>query len=135
MADITITASGVLKSESSEVAEAIAGAAIAQGEWLYADAADSNKLKLAQATTLAKSVVVGMAITGAAAGQPVKYLTSGEVTVNGLAVGDVYVVSATAGKMCLRTDLVAGNFVTILGGGKSATNLRVSISALSVAVP
>lgn len=134
MADVTFTASAVLKSESAEVADGVAGASIAQGNYLYLDASD-GKLKLADATSAAKAAVVGMAITAAAANQPVRYITGGDVTVDGLTVGQVYVLSATAGKMCLKTDLVSTNFVTILGGGKTATNFRLAVTALGVAVP
>lgn len=134
MAVITLTGSAVLKSDSADAVEGIAGATIQQGNYLYKDAAD-NKLKLADATSAAKAAVVGMAITGASDGQPVKYVAAGDMTVDNTAVGAVYVISATAGKMCLVSDLVSGNFVTIVGGGKTATSMRLAITQLGVAVP
>ena len=135
MANVTITPAAVLKSATAEVAEGIAGATIVQGDWLYADAAASNTLKLADATSSAKSTVVGMALTAASSGQPVKYLTVNDVTMDGLTQAQLYVLSVTAGKMCPRADLSTGNWVTVLGAAKSATVLKVAVSVLGIQVP
>lgn len=135
MAVITITPAAVLRSDSAELApDGIAGESISQGMFIYRDVTD-GKLKLADNSTAAKAAVVGMSITAAAANQPLKYITLGDVTVDNVAIGEVYVLSATPGKMCLRSDLISTNFTTILGGAKTVTNFRLSVVSLGVALP
>jgi hypothetical protein len=124
MADLTITAASVLKSASAGQTAGIAGAAITQGQLLYVDTTDSNKMKLADADASASSFVSGVALTAAAAGQPVVYLTTGQYTVGAtVAVGAAYYVSTTAGAICLESDLSTGDFATFIGFGVSTTQI------------
>ena len=135
MANVTITASAVVSTASTQSSDGIAGAVIAAGEWLYLDAAD-NTLKLATAgDTEAKAAVVGQALNGAAVGQPVRYGTGGLITLDGVAVAGLYVLSATAGKQCPVGDLVTGDWLTLLAVGRSATQQRIRISAEGVQIP
>jgi hypothetical protein len=116
MSNLSITSASVLAGADSPKQSGVAGVAIAAGDALYIDASDSGKLKLAVATSAAASVFAGIALHGAAAGQPITYLTSSTITIGAtLHVGTIYVVSATAGKICPVADLVAGNYVTIIG--------------------
>ena len=134
MAAVTITSTAVLKTASTQTADGVAGVAIAAGEWLYLDSA-TNTLKLAEAgDTEAKAAVVGQALNNAAAGQPVRYASGGLVDVDNVALAGVYVLSATAGKMCPVADLVTDDWLTLLAVGRSTTQVRLAISAEGVQV-
>jgi hypothetical protein len=133
MADIVVTAGSVIPtSPSTVVASGIAGAAITAGQVVYADPSDSYKIKPAKAdsasTTHAPNVV-GIALNGASAGQPVDYAKSGDVTFNAvLTKGQVYVDSAAnAGGIAPYSDLASTNFVTLLGVALSTTVLRLNL--------
>lgn len=131
MADIAITAASVLKSTSSVIEGGTAGATITAGQTVYKDASDSNKVKLADANASdATAACVGIALNGAASGQPISFATSGPYTAGGtLTAGAVYVLSATAGAIAPVADLTTGWRTTILGVATSTTVLDLRIYA------
>lgn len=111
-------------------AQGIAGGTITAGQPLYADAADSNKLKPAQSDTAVKAAVVGIALGGASSGQPVSYAVGGDVTFNaGFTKGKVYLVSnAAAGGIAPSADLsTAGVYISVLGVSTSTSNLKLGL--------
>jgi hypothetical protein len=135
MANLSITAASVQVASTIPLTRGIAGATIAAGDALYSDASDNNKMKLAIATSAAAAAFAGIATHAALAGQPILYIPAGAITIGAtLAVGSVYVVSATAGKICPVADLVAGNFVTIIGMPSSTTVLEVYPKASGTAL-
>lgn len=141
MADISITAANVQRvnsTDTTQIAQGVAGATITAGQVLYIDAA-TNTLKLAQATVLASSQVAGIALHGAASGQPVQYAYDGELVVGGtLALGTVYVLSANAGGIAPSADLDTSsgtNYGSLLGIAKSATTLILAIANSSALNP
>lgn len=131
MADLSITASGVLKSETAQFQYGTFGETIVAGEWLYLHT--DGKLYKADCTTAAKAAVVGVALNGGASGQPAQYLTGNDVTLNGMTAGVIYCISDTAGKIRPTADIGTGEFVTVVGGAKSATLMSVQIHQLGVA--
>lgn len=135
MADISVTASAVQRTDTTVVLSGIAGSTITAGQPLYKDAADANSLKAGIATAAATAAIVGVAAHGASDGQPIKYYGRGDVTYNAvLTVGTVYVASASAaGGIAPVSDMTTGNFVTILGVATSTTNLKLGITASGVA--
>jgi len=135
MANLAITPADVVTVSSLYRRDGLAGVAIAQGDALYADATDSNKLKLAIATSAAASVFVGIALTAAGVGQPVLYVEAGLITIGAtVAIGVQYVLSATAGKICPSADLVPGNFVTQIGVATEAGKIEIYRRAYNVAL-
>lgn len=130
MADITITATGVLKSSAASVQtdEGIAGGTITAGMPIYKDTTASNVLKAADASALASSLVCGIALNGGATGQTIEYVTRDPALVIGatVAVGAVYVLSATAGGIAPEADIQSGEFVTLLGVANSTTTINFS---------
>jgi hypothetical protein len=127
-ADISITAASVVPSASAKFATKTAGATITAGQVVYEDTGDSNKVKLADtdsATALAR-VVFGIAATGAAAGQPVRIIREDPALVIGatVAVGDVLILSGTAGGICPAADAATGDYVTFLGVARSTTAIN-----------
>lgn len=137
MAAYTITATSVITQDTS-TATGTAGESIAAGEFIYKDTDDSNRLKKAVATSEKTAKVVGIALNGAAAGQPVQYAGSGkEVTVGTVATlqkGKILVLSNTAGKAMPAGDLSGstGYYVTILGYAKTATVVALQITPSAV---
>ena len=134
MADLTITVADVKKTDSTSIAEGIAGATITAGQPVYKDSTASNKLKPADADVLASAAAVGIALHGASADQPLKYATSGNLTLSAvMTVGAVYVVSTNAGGIAPVADLGSGDYVTLLGIATSTSNLKLSISVSATA--
>lgn len=136
MADLSITATSVLAGGGAKTVEGVAGAALTAGQVVYLDSA-TNSYKLADnnsATAAARSPD-GIALNGAASGQPVEVLTRGPVTIGAtMTAGVVYYLSATAGGICPVADLTTGHYPTILGIATSTTVLSVQIHESGVAL-
>ena len=136
MADLSITATSVVAGGGAKTVEGIAGAAITAGQVLYLDST-TNTYKLADnnsATAAARSPD-GIALNGAATGQPVEVLTRGRVTIGAtMTAGVAYYLSATAGGICPVADLTTGHYPTILGISVSTTVLDVLIHESGVAL-
>lgn len=104
---------------------------------LYADSNNGGVLKPADAnlSSLA-STVAGIALHASLNGQPIDYLTGGQLTLNAvLTAGKVYVCSATdaAGAIAPVADLASGWFTSIIGFAVSTTVLQVGIVNSGVA--
>lgn len=130
MADLSITASSVVKGVGATTANGIAGATITAGQPLYIDTANSDVIKLADANSSdLTSTVCGISLHGASTGQPITYITYGPLTVNAvLTTGAVYVASATAGSIAPTADLTTGWRTSILGYASSTTVLNVRLT-------
>lgn len=124
MADLTITAANVIAAAGAIKATGTAGATIVAGNIVYLDAAD-RKYKLADADALPAGVSKAyMALSGAADGQPITVLRTGDVALGSvLTAGSRYYMSGTAGAIAPEADLAFGDAVILLGLAKSATTL------------
>ncbi len=134
MADLSITATQVLKGSGAVVANGTAGATITAGQTLYADSTDSNKLKLAQADgTAAEATCVGIALHAAGSGQPIQYQTGGTITIGAGAApaeGMIYVLSDTAGGLAPHTDAddpVSTEYTSIIGAADGSNGIVLKI--------
>lgn len=127
MANIAITASDVAPGANVKHVKGVAGATITAGQALYLDVV-TNTYKLASATAEDTAAFAGVALCGASAGQPVVMAkTDADLDLgNQLSVGEVYVVSATAGAIAPASDLVAGNFVSLVGISNASDSLFVT---------
>jgi hypothetical protein len=137
MADLTVTATSVVKGTGAITETLIAGAAITAGQSLYKDASDANKAKLtdADSATAAARVFHGIALNGAASGQPVVVQTGGIITIGAtVAVGVAYYLSDTAGSICPFADLESGDYPTIIGIGVSTTQIKIGPLAAGVVI-
>jgi hypothetical protein len=85
---------------------------------LYIDTSASNTLKLADSDSATAGVrnCVGIALNGASSGQPVEYVIEDPAFTPGgtLVVGEIYVLSDTAGGIMPISDLEAGDYPTVL---------------------
>lgn len=117
MADLTITAANVLKVGTLGIKTGIAGATITAGQAVYLDSA-TGTLKLAQCDgTAAEADVVGVALHGATANQPLTYAGDGAtINIGGTtSKATTYMVSAAAGGVAPQADLVSTNRIAQIG--------------------
>lgn len=117
------------------------GEAVTQGNALYQSSSDSKWYK-ADADTEAAAKAGAIALTpGALDGFGLVALpssTPGRSLVNlgaTLTVGDVYVVSTTAGAIAPLADLATGDYVTILGVATTAALIDLQIVVSNTAKP
>lgn len=129
MADVSVTAADVLASSNAVKKHGTAGATITAGQVVYYDAS-AGTWKLAQAdgtTAEAGSGGVGIALHGAASGQPLVVVVEDSNLDPGatLTEGEIYLVSATAGGIMPEADAsaVTPDYVTLLGVALSTGNL------------
>jgi hypothetical protein len=136
MADLSITAANVVKQAGARVRAGTAGATITAGQAVYLDT-DDGKFKLADAdsATSAARVPIGIALNGAADGQPLTVLTRGKVTIGAtLTAGTAYYLSDTAGGICPVGDLTTGDYPVFIGIATSTSVIDVNITASGVAL-
>jgi len=116
MADLSPVIASVAAGSGVTLRTGTAGETIIAGDSLYIDLTDGNKMRRTAATAAASSVFAGIAVCSAATGQPVVYYGDGQITIGCVvALGIIYCVSPSAGKICPSADLVPGNYVTIIG--------------------
>ena len=128
MPDISVTVASVIPSSSAQIASGTAGATITQGQALYIDTGDSNKLKLADADgTSPANSFAGIALNAASAGQRVNYCTQdlGGLAIGAtLAIGDSVWLSDTPGGITKTfSELEAGDKIVHLGVMLTTTTL------------
>jgi hypothetical protein len=137
MADLSQTASSVLPGADAVTERMTAGVAITAGQVVYLIDAAARTVGLADNNDASAVVrrVFGIALNGAAIGQPVVVQRSGEINVGAtLTPGIIYVLSATAGRIAPAADLASGNFTTVLGIAKSASILGLDIHTANTAI-
>ena len=130
MPDLTITVASVKKvSGSTKTDEGTAGVTITAGQSVYKDSTNSDKYALADADTQAASVCKGIALHAALADQPLEVGTGGLIDIGAtVTVGQVYVVSTTAGGVAPYSDLAAGDYVSIIGVGTTVARIDLRIN-------
>ena len=137
MADITVTAANVVPDSGYQYVDGTAGETITAGQALYLKSSDSKYYKAdCNDATAENRTLAGIALHGGSAGQPLRVMTAGTVTIGAtVAVGTIYVLSATAGGIAPSTDLVSGWYTTIIGIATTTGKIKLSILNSSVAVP
>ena len=130
MVDITVTPAEVLPSSGArrELKVIDTGVTVTAGQSVYVDAT-SSKLKLADTDAAASAAASGIAELGGGPGQQIPVIYEDDALDPGatLVVGETYVVSTTAGGIAPLSDLVAGDFTTILGIATTAASLKLHI--------
>lgn len=136
MADLTITSTSVIAGSGASVSYGTAGAAVTAGQAVYLDSTTSRYLLADNnSATVEARVPDGIALNGAAIGQPVAVLTRGPVTIGAtLTAGVAYYLSDTPGGICPVADLASGEYPTIIGLATSTTVLTVKIQTAGVAL-
>jgi hypothetical protein len=144
MADLVQTAANVLPSGTPTLQKsAFGGEAFDAGMPVYlkdvtvGGKAVKRLFKCQSDGLVTEAACVGIAAASClAAEQPALYYSAGEVAIGAtIVVGTEYVVSAAAGKICPRADLVTGNFYTRLGYGSAAGKIQMDLKATGLQIP
>lgn len=129
MADIAVTPANVKEGANASKTTGIAGESITSGQAVFLNTATQKWMKAQSDGTLlesGKGTQYGIALTTSSLDQPivVDTLDAAGITIGGTTiVGTIYVVSATPGGICPWADLVATNYVTIIGVGATGNKL------------
>jgi hypothetical protein len=129
MADLSITAANVIAGAGATIVDMMAGATLTAGQVVYRSETD-GLARLADNNGASANIRTpfGIALNGAASGQPVRVLTQGPITIGAaVASGLAYYLSATPGGICPVGDLSTGNYVSLIGATTSSTVLFVQI--------
>lgn len=135
--DLSLTAANVVPSAGYQFTDGIAGETITAGQTLYYKETDSRYWKAdSDSATSAVRVLVGIALNGASAGQPVRVQTAGSITIGAtVTVGTIYVLSDTAGGIMPQADLETGDYVSIVGVATTSSAILMINRNSGVAVP
>lgn len=128
MANLSVSSDNVVASSSAWQVIGVAGVTITAGQLLYLDI--DGTYKLAIATTLAEADFKGVALCNSSPGQPVvlaRYDSDLDIGNASLDKGEIYCVSATvAGAVAPVSDLIAGDYVTIVGIANGRRSLHIT---------
>ena len=132
MTDIAPTAANVKASSNTTVVRVQYGEAVDQGEVVYLKSDDKYWLAYNANSTVA--AVKGVALTPNVADGWGIIATAGDIDIGDtLAIGTIYTVSSTAGAIHPEADLATTELVSVVGFGKTAALLTLSIQATGIA--
>ena len=133
MAEIASTAANVKATTNTGTILVQYGEAVDQGEVVYLKTSD-NKHWLADNSTTTLAAAVGVAITPNIADGYGLVAISGDIDMGAtLAIGEVYTVASTSGKIHPDTDLLTTEILTVVGFGKTAALLTLAINNTGIA--
>ena len=136
MADLVVTAANVIRGTNATVGTGDAGETITAGQCVYKDTTDLNKYKRCDNSAEASARIAGIALSGASNGQPISFVMAGDVNPGAVVtVGEIYLVSTTAGGIAPEADVVSTEYVSIIGVGTTASNIQVKINISGKQVP
>ena len=136
MADLSITAANVKAGSASTRVQLVqAGEAIDQGEPAYL-ASDGKYYQTDANDTAIKAQAKGIAITPASTDGYFLLAVDGLVNLGAtLAVGQIYVCSATKGGIAPYADLTTNDFVSIVGIATTTALLEINLLVSGVQKP
>jgi len=135
MADLTITATDVNIVSDSFAERVLAGESLTPGQAVYQNASDLKYYK-ADCDTVSTATVSGVCVSYAAADAYVYILNSLNSVIDigaTVSVGEIYVVSDTAGNIMPNTDLTSGQYVSVIGYGSDTNEITMNIYNSGVA--
>lgn len=133
--DLSLTAGSVVADEGFVFVDGTAGETVTAGQVVYLKASDTRYWKAHCETSAATASAVGILLNGASAGQPVRVMTAGTITIGAtVAVGKPYYLS-TAGLIAPVDDLASADYVTHLGIATSTTKIALRIQVSGVQKP
>lgn len=129
MAALTITPANVAAGISAVIEKGAAGEAVTAGQLIYKDGATGRfKLVDCDSATADARNPYGVALNGAANGQPLSVQRSGEINLGAtLVAGTTYYAAPTAGAIGPLADVLSGDDPIIVGIAKSASTLVLRI--------
>jgi hypothetical protein len=135
MANLVITAANVLAGSDASKETGTAGETITAGQVVARASTGLYMLADANSATAAIRQPRGIALNGAANGQPLVIQRSGSITIGAaLTAGTDYYLSDTPGAIAPRADIGSGEYVASLGYATSTTVLGLNIQYTGVAL-
>jgi len=131
MADVVITAGNVLKGTTNTVENGTAGETITAGQTVYKKSTDSLYYKAdCDAVAVAANDEIkefyGIALNSCAANQALQVQRTGDINIGGAVVaGTMYHLSATAGGICPEADLLATDWIVVIGIATSTSVIHM----------
>lgn len=133
MAAISITPANVGVGSDTVTKRVRFGETVTQGEVVYKKS-DDSRYWLADSSTATLAAAEGIALTGGGAGEYGLIAKSGDIDIGGtVAVGAVYTVGSVSGEIHPDSDLGSGEYLTILGYGKTTSTILIDINATEIA--
>lgn len=127
MADLSVTATSVVKYAGAEVEQVTWGETVTAGQPVYKSSSDNLHYK-SDANASSDAYCDGVALTGGAVNQVGFIVKRGDYNPGAtVAVGTIYVVSATEGGVCPVADLTSTQNVIIIGIAVTTTKIRLMI--------
>lgn len=139
MADISVTPSAVLAGAGARIDNGIAGETITAGKVVFLDQTTTGKWLLADADAASAAArgqgKIGIALNGASNGQPLAVQTEGPITIGATMVaGTAYYLSPTPGGIAPLADILAGDYVTLVGLASSTSVLKLDFQYSGVSL-
>lgn len=136
MADLSITAASVVPSANARRISRVAASTITAGQVVYQLTAGTVAPADANGASPLFNVL-GIAENGGGAGQRISVITEDPALAIGatVAIGDVFILSATAGGIADVADAAAGYYVTVLGVAVSTSAINFKPIAAGAAIP
>lgn len=130
MAELAITGTQVLSGADADFFQGIAGESVTGGQMTYLDTL-TNRIRLADANGSQDSAeIIGIALHEAAAEQPLRVQTAGNVLLGVTAApvnSTVYILGALPGGIAPVADKLAGWYTSIIGVGAPNNVLKLKI--------
>ncbi|KKL16980.1 hypothetical protein LCGC14_2490120 [marine sediment metagenome] len=133
MADLTVVAANVKPAASTVTKKGIAGESISAGESVF-KAADGGIELCENDQAALDAACIGVALNDAAVDQPIEYAITGDVNMGAImTIGQTYVVGAAPGGIAPEVDVIATEFLTVIGVATTTSNLKLGILQSGVA--
>lgn len=127
MANLSLTAGNVIPDSGYVFRDGVAGETLTQGVLVYLKAADERFWLAHCETSSATADMVGIALNAASAGQAVRVMTAGTITIGAtVAVGTLYLLS-TSGLIMPHGDIATSDWISFLGSGSTTTKIKLGI--------
>ncbi len=136
MADLTITATSVVKGANAKISTKYALETITAGQSVYVSTTDATKVGKHDSDGAAPlNNLYGVALNGGSVGQAIAVQTDGEYVAGAtVVVGAIYLGSDTAGGIRPAADANSGDSLCVLGYGKTATTILLDINNTGITV-
>lgn len=136
MADLSITAASVVPSANARRISRVAASTITAGQVVYQLTAGTVAPADANGASPLFNVL-GIAENGGGTGQRISVITEDPALAIGatVVIGDVFILSATAGGIADVADAAAGHYVTVLGVAVSTSAINFKPVAAGAAIP